>query len=70
MPDITPAREPRLLALDQLLSRRSAGPLQEPAPDGADLDLILDAGLRAPDHGRIPQPSPNAIAPGSGARRC
>ena len=53
MPDITPAREPRLLALDQLLSRRSAGPLQEPAPDGADLDLILDAGLRAPDHGRL-----------------
>ena len=53
MPDITPAREPRLLALDQLLSRRSVGPLQEPAPEGADLDLILDAGLRAPDHGRL-----------------
>ena len=53
MPDITHAREPRLLALDQLLSRRSVGLLQEPAPDGADLDLILDAGLRAPDHGRL-----------------
>jgi len=53
MLDITHAREPRLLALDQLLSRRSVGPLQEPAPDGADLDLILDAGLRAPDHGRL-----------------
>jgi len=53
MPDITLARAPRLLALDQLLSRRSVGPLQEPAPDGADLDLILDAGLRAPDHGRL-----------------
>jgi nitroreductase len=53
MPDITHAREPRLLALDQLLSRRSVGPLQEPAPGGADLDLIIDAGLRAPDHGRL-----------------
>ena len=53
MPDITHAREPRLLALDQLLARRSVGPLQEPAPQGADLDLILDAGLRAPDHGRL-----------------
>ncbi|TAJ92856.1 MAG: nitroreductase [Reyranella sp.] len=53
MPDITHAREPRLLALDQLLARRSVGLLQEPAPEGADLDLILDAGLRAPDHGRL-----------------
>jgi len=53
MPDITHAREPRLLAFDQLLARRSVGPLQEPAPQGADLDLILDAGLRAPDHGRL-----------------
>lgn len=53
MPDITHAREPRLLALDQLLSRRSVGLLQAPAPEGADLDLILDAGLRAPDHGRL-----------------
>lgn len=53
MSDIAHVREPRLLALDQLLARRSVGPLQEPAPHGADLDLILDAGLRAPDHGRL-----------------
>lgn len=53
MPDVTHAHEPRLLALDQLLSRRSVALLQEPAPEGADLDLILDAGLRAPDHGRL-----------------
>lgn len=53
MPDISQAREPRLLALDQLLARRSVGPLQDPAPHGADLNLILDAGLRAPDHGRL-----------------
>ncbi len=30
MPDITHVREPRLLALDQLLGRRSVGPLQDP----------------------------------------
>ena len=53
MPDITHAREPHRLALDHLLARRSVSPLQEPAPQGADLDLILDAGLRAPDHGRL-----------------
>ena len=46
-------REERLRAVELLLSRQSANPLQEPAPDGAELDLILDAGLRAPDHGRL-----------------
>lgn len=40
-------------ALERLLGRQSAGLLAEPAPEGADLDLILDAGLRAPDHGRL-----------------
>lgn len=53
MPDIAHAREPHLLALDQLLSRRSVGLLKEPAPTDADLNLIIDAGLRAPDHGRV-----------------
>ena len=43
----------RLRTLELLLSRQSANLLQEPAPDGAELDLILDAGLRAPDHGRL-----------------
>ena len=46
-------REERLRALELLLSRQSLNLLQEPAPDGAELDLILDAGLRAPDHGRL-----------------
>jgi nitroreductase len=46
-------REERLRAVELLLSRQSATLLQEPAPDGAELDLILDAGLRAPDHGRL-----------------
>ena len=40
-------------ALHLLLNRQSSGALVEPAPDGADLDLILDAGLRATDHGRL-----------------
>ncbi|TAJ36075.1 MAG: nitroreductase [Reyranella sp.] len=39
--------------LDPLLSRQSTSTLEDPAPRGADLDLILDAGLRAPDHGRL-----------------
>ncbi len=46
-------RDDAMRALELLLSRQSAGLLQEPAPDGAELDLILDAGLRAPDHGRL-----------------
>lgn len=53
---ITPStgkREDGLRAVELLLSRQSANLLQEPAPDGAELDLILDAGLRAPDHGRL-----------------
>ncbi len=40
-------------ALELLLGRQSTNVLVEPAPEGADLDLILDAGLRAPDHGRL-----------------
>lgn len=43
----------RRRALGLLLGRQSAGVLAEPAPDGADLDMILEAGLRAPDHGRL-----------------
>lgn len=46
-------RNSRMRALELLLSRRSTSLLQEPAPEGAELDLILDAGLRAPDHGRL-----------------
>lgn len=50
---ITIDLDDRRHALDLLLSRRSVGALQDPAPDGHDLDLILDLGLRAPDHGRL-----------------
>lgn len=40
-------------ALELLLDRRSVSMLDDPAPSGRDLDLILDLGLRAPDHGRL-----------------
>jgi nitroreductase len=45
--------ERRNPAIEALLSRRSCALLRAPAPEGAELDLILDAGLRAPDHGRL-----------------
>lgn len=39
--------------LDFLLSRQSYGILRDPAPSDADVELIFDAALRAPDHGRL-----------------
>jgi nitroreductase len=36
-----------------LLSRRSGWPLAEPAPSEEELNLVLDAALRAPDHGNL-----------------
>lgn len=45
--------EDRRHVLDLLLARRSVGVLEDPAPTGRDLELILDLGLRAPDHGRL-----------------
>ncbi len=36
-----------------LLDRASVSELRDPAPAGDDLDLILQAGLRAPDHGKL-----------------
>ena len=40
-------------AVDALLSRVSVSGLVEPAPEGKELETILQAGLRAPDHGRL-----------------
>ena len=42
-----------MIAVDTLLSRTSVSDLREPAPQGAELEMILDAGLRAPDHGKL-----------------
>ncbi len=43
------------IALDMLLSRASVSPaaMTEPGPEGHDLNDILDAAMRAPDHGRL-----------------
>jgi nitroreductase len=40
-------------AIDLVLSRVSAVKLREPGPSAEHLDLILTAGARAPDHGRL-----------------
>jgi nitroreductase len=40
-------------ALDALLSRVSTGALADPGPDDAQLRLMLEAAVRAPDHGKL-----------------
>ena len=40
-------------ALDLLMSRQSRWPLQEPAPGPGVIDTVIDAALRAPDHGQL-----------------
>jgi len=40
-------------SLELLLTRQSNACLTEPAPTKNDLDLILKAGMRVPDHGRL-----------------
>lgn len=40
-------------SVETLLSRQSHWPLVEPGPNDAELDLIFDTALRAPDHGRL-----------------
>lgn len=42
-----------MTAIDTLLTRASISELADPAPQGDDLDRILQAGLRAPDHGKL-----------------
>jgi nitroreductase len=39
--------------LDLLMSRVSTGALRAPAPDARALELIVAAGLRAPEHGKL-----------------
>ena len=40
-------------ALELLINRRSASRLTDPAPAGEQLENILHAGMRAPDHGTL-----------------
>ncbi|MEL2243348.1 NAD(P)H nitroreductase [Leclercia adecarboxylata] len=55
-------------ALELLVNRRSASRLAEPAPAGEQLDNILRAGMRAPDHGTL-QPWHFFIIEGDGRDR-
>ncbi len=55
-------------ALELLVNRRSASRLAEPAPAGEQLENILQAGMRAPDHGTL-QPWHFWIIDGSGRER-
>jgi nitroreductase len=50
-----PQPESTVSPIDMLLSRASVSPrlLAEPGPSEAQLDLIFDAALRAPDHGNL-----------------
>ena len=50
---VTTEQRSRIRMLDLLLARQSSGALADPPPQGIELDLILEAGLRAPDHGRL-----------------
>ncbi|MGE0802947.1 MAG: nitroreductase [Lautropia sp.] len=40
-------------AFDVLLSRRSRWPLGDPAPTDAEIGMVIDLALRAPDHGQL-----------------
>lgn len=55
-------------ALSLLLQRQSIAQLQEPAPCGVALEQILQAGLRAPDHGAL-HPWLFLLAQGEGRQR-
>jgi hypothetical protein len=47
------SEQDRLRALHSLLERRSVSTLEAPAPEDSEIDMIVDAGLRAPDHGKL-----------------
>ncbi|MGC6386985.1 NAD(P)H nitroreductase [Ewingella sp. S1.OA.A_B6] len=55
-------------ALDLLVNRRSASRLAAPAPSGQVLQNIINAGMRAPDHGAL-QPWRFVIAENEGLTR-
>lgn len=55
-------------ALELLVNRRSASRLADPAPAGEQLENILRAGMRAPDHGTL-QPWHFFIIEGEGRER-
>ena len=40
-------------AIEVMLSRATIGTLKDPAPSPAEMERIVAAGLRAPDHGKL-----------------
>jgi len=54
--------------VEAILQRQSHARLQEPAPEGADLEAILACGLRAPDHALL-RPSRFLVVSGPGRQR-
>jgi nitroreductase len=55
-------------AIEMLLHRQSTPLLCHPAPKGDDLDAILSAGMRAPDHGAL-KPWHFTVITGEGLKR-
>ena len=53
--DHIPARDGQSAAIDALLSRQSCAPrlLTDPAPSDAELRIMADIAVRAPDHGTL-----------------
>lgn len=51
---VKPGSDPlRRTALEMLMSRQSRWPLADPPPTPSQLNAVLDAALRAPDHGQL-----------------
>jgi nitroreductase len=57
-----------MTAIEMLLQRQSTPLLCHPAPKGDDLDAILSAGMRAPDHGAL-KPWHFTVITGQGLQR-
>ena len=57
-----------MTAIEMLLHRQSTPLLCHPAPKGDDLDKILSAGMRAPDHGAL-KPWHFTVITGQGLQR-
>ncbi|MGL4473966.1 MAG: NAD(P)H nitroreductase [Shewanella sp.] len=57
-----------MLATELLLTRQSCPRLTHPAPTAAQLDLMLDAAVRVPDHGAL-GPWEFIVASGAGLQR-
>ena len=67
LPTVT-CRNPDMDLLTAIDTRASAVRLTEPAPSRSDIERILEAGVRAPDHGRL-APAHFVVLQGAGQER-